>query len=408
MAPFPLALTGVAKYLILLIIGFGFGYALETSGFNYAPNLAAQFYFKDTRVLKVMFTAIVVAMILVFISVELFILDYSLIWVPPTYLWPGILGGLIMGVGFIIGGYCPGTSLVASVTGKLDGIFFVLGGIVGCLVFSETEQWFHYFYNDSYYGRLTLMDVFHLPIGVVVLLVVLMALFMFWGAEKLEQIIGGRPAEHSPWRKVGAAALLVGALAVLFIGEPTPQRGWAHIAPQKEPLLQQRLVYIHPGELAKYMADDTIRLEIIDVRPEADYNLFHLRWARHVPLDRLTPVIETLQKNPDASKTLIVLVSNDETWATEAWKLMVGGNVPNVYILEGGINNWLKYFGEEDGFEPLPGPFADEQLHYRIPAALGEHYKAAEPFWHHYQDKITFTPKVKLQRKKGPSGGGCG
>ncbi len=408
MAPFPLALSGPIKYLVLLLIGFGFGFALETSGFNYAPNLAAQFYFKDTRVLKVMFTAIVVAMLLVFAAVELFILDYSLIWVPPTYLWPGILGGLVMGIGFIIGGYCPGTSLVASVTGKIDGLFFVLGGLVGCVVFSETEQWFHYFYNDSYYGRLTLMDVFHLPIGVIVLLVVLMALFMFWGAEKLEQIIGGRPAERSVWRKVGAAALVLGALVVLAIGEPTPQRGWAHIAPQKEPLLQQRSVYIHPGELAQYMADETIRLEIIDVRPEADYNLFHLRWARRVPLDQIPALARELQKNPNASKTLVVTVSNDETWATEAWKLLVGGNVPNVYILEGGINNWLQYFGEEDGFEPLPGPFADEQLHYAIPIALGEHWKAAEPFWHHYKDKITFTPKVKLQRKKGPSGGGCG
>ena len=59
------------------------------------------------------FTAIIVAMTLIFLTSSLGLLDYNLLWVPPTYLWPGIVGGLIMGVGFIIGGFCPGTSLVA-------------------------------------------------------------------------------------------------------------------------------------------------------------------------------------------------------------------------------------------------------------------------------------------------------
>ena len=74
-------------------------------------KLAAQFYFKDMTVLKVMFTAIVVAMVLIFLTTGFGWLDFNLIWVNPTYLWPGIVGGLIMGVGFIVGGFCPGTSL---------------------------------------------------------------------------------------------------------------------------------------------------------------------------------------------------------------------------------------------------------------------------------------------------------
>ena len=79
-----------------------------------------------------MFTAIVVAMVLIFAATALGLLDYNAIWVNPTYLWPGIVGGLIMGAGFIIGGFCPGTSLVAAATakstayslcGRLTGIF---------------------------------------------------------------------------------------------------------------------------------------------------------------------------------------------------------------------------------------------------------------------------------------------
>jgi len=68
MAPFPLLLTDLlgktGAYLVFLVIGFGFGFVLESSGFNHSPTLAAQFYFKDLRVFKVFFTAIVVGMLL--------------------------------------------------------------------------------------------------------------------------------------------------------------------------------------------------------------------------------------------------------------------------------------------------------------------------------------------------------
>ena len=120
-------------FLVFLIIGMGFGAVLEMAGFGDSRKLAAQFYFKDMTVLKVMFTGIVVACVLVFLSSSLGWLNYDKIWVNPTYLWPEIVGGLIMGVGFIIGGFCPGTSLVAASTLKLDGIVFVLGGLFGDL-----------------------------------------------------------------------------------------------------------------------------------------------------------------------------------------------------------------------------------------------------------------------------------
>ena len=112
MATFPLPLTELlgqwGAYGVFTLIGIAFGMTLESAGFGNSKLLAAQFYFKDMRVFKVMFTAIIVAMTLVFLSSAVGLLDYKLVWVPPTYLWPGIVGGLIMGVGFIIGGFCPG------------------------------------------------------------------------------------------------------------------------------------------------------------------------------------------------------------------------------------------------------------------------------------------------------------
>lgn len=169
--------------MVYFAIGLAFGFILESAGFGDSRKLAAQFYFKDLAVLQVMFTAIVTAMILVFWAVALGWLDYDAIWVNPTYLWPGIAGGLIMGVGFIIGGFCPGTSLVSLATLKVDGAFFVAGVFAGIFAFGETVETFTDFYNSSFYGRLTLMDVFGLSNGVMVLLVVLMAIGMFAGAS---------------------------------------------------------------------------------------------------------------------------------------------------------------------------------------------------------------------------------
>src|SRR5215216_3481742 len=210
-------------YVLFGVIGFAFGFTLEMSGFGNSRKLAAQFYFTDLTVLKVMFTAIVTAMVLLFGAVGLGIVNFSQVWVNPTYLSSGILGGLIMGVGFIVGGFCPTTSLAAASTGKIDGMFFVAGGFFGAFLFAETEKYFDNWYtNAGYSGRLTLDQVFHLPVGVVVLLVVLMALFMFWGAEQLERIFGKKDLTKQPkLRYAGAGALFVLAIGVVFIGSPS-------------------------------------------------------------------------------------------------------------------------------------------------------------------------------------------
>src|SRR5574339_992352 len=212
-------------YVLFGVIGFAFGFTLEMSGFCDSRKLAAQFYFTELTVLKVMFTAIVTAMVLLFGAVSLGILNFNQVWVNPTYLWSGFLGGLIMGVGFIVGGFCPTTSLAAASTGKVDGMFFVLGGFFGAFLFGETERYFDNWYNNAgYLGRLTRDQVFHLPVGVVVLLVVLMALFMFWGAEQLERLIGKKDMNREPrLRLVGAGALFVLALLVVFVGSPSSE-----------------------------------------------------------------------------------------------------------------------------------------------------------------------------------------
>jgi hypothetical protein len=395
-------------YFVFGIIGFAFGFVLEISGFGNSKKLAAQFYFKDLTVLKVMFTAIVTAMVFIFLSVALGILDFNMVWVNPTYLWPGIVGGFIMGIGFIVGGFCPGTSLVSAATLKLDGIAFALGVLFGVWGFGETVEFYWEWWNTSgYYGRLTLMDITDLPNGVIVVAVVLMALFMFWGGEQLERIIGKRDLTKEPRvRRAGAAALLVVALGVLFMGQPDSEEKWARIAPQKEPALIERAVQIHPGELLVTMADDRLIPVLLDLRSESDYNLFHIDGASNVSSEELLPLAEKYLANPQANR-VIVVVSNDEVSATQAWKTLVAESVPNVYILEGGINRWVSIFAtDEPEITPTPVPTGQDILGYRFPAALGDRYEFAFPNPHEWE--LEYTPKIKLELKRDKSGGGCG
>ncbi len=99
------------------LIGLGFGFALERAGFGSARKLVSQFYLSDLAVFKVMFTAIVTAMLGVTYLAWIGVLNLSLVYLVPTFLLPQVVGGLILGVGFVVGGYCPGTALAATATG---------------------------------------------------------------------------------------------------------------------------------------------------------------------------------------------------------------------------------------------------------------------------------------------------
>ena len=174
-------------YAFAVLSGFAFGLVLEGAGFGSSRKLAAQFYLRDMTVLKVMFTAIVTAMLGLTVLRAVGALDFGAMYVNPTFLGPQIVGGLIFGVGFAIGGYCPGTAVVAAVTGKLDALAF-LGGIGGgVLAFAGSYGWIGGFAKSGSGERQMLPDLLHLPYGVIAILVTLMALGMFAGAEWIEK-----------------------------------------------------------------------------------------------------------------------------------------------------------------------------------------------------------------------------
>ncbi len=182
----------LASLGVALIIGIAFGWFLERSGMGSAQKLAGQFYLRDLTVFKVMFTAILTAMLGAFWLGWIGFLDLSRVYVPETYLMPQLVGGLIFGFGFVMGGLCPGTSCVSAATGRIDGLAVVVGMFAGVLVSGLLFRPVQSFYESTPRGSFTLPQLFGVNEGVVVLAIVIIALAGFRGAEALERRAGKR------------------------------------------------------------------------------------------------------------------------------------------------------------------------------------------------------------------------
>ena len=213
--------------LVGTLIGFAFGFVLERAGFGNAKNLAAQFYLTDTRVLKVMFSAIATACAGLGLLAGLGVLDLSLVTVPETFVGPHVVGGLLLGIGFMVSAYCPGTGVVAMASGKWDGFWSIVGVMAGSLLFGYVYAPLEGFYRSGAMGSVTIAQATGLPFPVLAAGVVAMAVGAFLGAEKLEAVFAPKlskavPASNPPVRnRVFAAMGTVAVLGLVTVALPS-------------------------------------------------------------------------------------------------------------------------------------------------------------------------------------------
>ena len=251
------------------LLGFAFGFVLERSGFGRARILAAQFYGRDMRVLKVMFSAIVTATVGLGALGGLGLLDLGALSVPETFLWPQVVGGLVLGAGFVMSGYCPGTAVVATASGNMDGVVALVGVMLGSIAFAFGYPALEAFYLSSDFGRVSLTDLLGVPWTVVALGIAAMAVGAFLFAEWVERALARRahvepPASPASLRRgvfAGlAGAALVGTLTLLVpTGEDTAV---ASVAPA--------VGAITAVELAEAVVHGDARVYVVDLRaPDA-------------------------------------------------------------------------------------------------------------------------------------------
>jgi hypothetical protein len=183
----PMGVIGQGWDLVIaLLIGIAFGFVLESAGFSSSRKLVGVFYGYDFTVLRVFMTAAVTAMLgLVYFGYMGWI-DLSMIFVNPTFLTAAIVGGVIMGAGFITGGYCPGTSMCGVAIGKIDAIVFTGGMLLGIFIFSELFPLIEGIYSSKALGPVKVNDVLGLSTGTFVLLLIIVALAAFIIARIIE------------------------------------------------------------------------------------------------------------------------------------------------------------------------------------------------------------------------------
>jgi len=206
----------------------------------------------------------------------------------------------------------------------------------------------------------------------------------------------------------GAFIAILAGSGLLFLKQPSLESRMLKLEPGLNKQIQSRQFHVDPAELIKNMYDNHVKLTIIDVRDEADYNLFNIIDSKRTTLDRLKNRLWVDRNLPvDAVK---VLVSNDEKRAREAWKILTVQNVENLYILAGGANFWLDIFSDQKKdaaeSEKIPAD-GNDILKHTFKAAVGSAHPASDPGPSSVQDR-NFDSKIKPIGPQISQSGGCG
>lgn len=345
-------------FLAALVIGFFFGFALERAGFSSSKKLAGIFYFNDMTVLKVMFTALITAMLGLSYFVALGWIRLESVYEMDTVYGAQIAGGLLFGVGFVMGGWCPGTAAAGLAAGKMDALVFLGGAIGGSILFNELFSVVKPLYTSGASGVVHIYDTVGISKPVFSLLFTCVAIGCFWGAEYIEKVRSKSGVYwNSPFLKAFSLAFVIAATGLLLL--PTeaeePASSAVLAAPENEMALLQRLQegddHIEPETIADRLLANDDSLLLIDIRTPDEYAVFHIKGAVNATMTDLPDYVGA----NGANKT-IVLYSNGMTHPAQARDSLERMGYQNIFLLtdglEGFINRCLKPVSLRE--EPVP------------------------------------------------------
>jgi rhodanese-related sulfurtransferase len=324
------------NFVFAIAIGVAFGWILEQAGFSTSKKLVGLFYGYDFTVLRVFFTGGVVAMFGVIALQHFGMLDINLIYINPTFIWSALVGGLIMGLGFVIGGFCPGTSVCAAAIGKIDAMLFVAGSFLGVLLFAEGYPWFEGLYKAGHWGSPQIFETMGIAKPVFVLLLTAVALVTFWAVTLVEDRVNGRKRPAIRLTKVTATVGIVG-LVVALSGFALPSEKDLLLArtAAPDPETAARIQTMTADELAFRLLDEDPHLQIIDFRSPTEMKKLPLPRAVAFTADNLFEK-EPMQLFATRHK-LNVIVADDEAAELRMAAIARELGHENVRVLAGGL-----------------------------------------------------------------------
>lgn len=322
-------------FLAALVIGLFFGFALERAGFGSSRKLAGIFYFRDMTVLKVMFTALITAMLGLSLVAALGWIDLETqVYVLPTLYGAQIIGGLVFGVGFVCSGWCPGTGAVGVASGKIDALVFLVGVVIGAMVYNEL-----YGLTAGMLGQGSVRIAFGIPRGLFAFLFTLAAVGAFYFAEWVESRLGGGVYLRTTFLRGFSTLLVIAAVAVFILPVESPSGIPGTVSvPNEQAMLEEIETaqdHIEPEELADALLGSEPGLVVVDVRPPTEYSSFHIPGAINVPLPELIAAME-----PYRNQGRIVLYSNGMTHPAQARDSLSRMGYQNVFMLTDGLQGF--------------------------------------------------------------------
>ena len=283
----PFIVSQEFSLIIAFFLGIGFGFILEQAGFSSTKKLVGLFYGYDFTVLRVFFTAGITAMAGVLLLGHYGLLDLEVIYVNPAFVKSALLGGAIMGVGFIIGGFCPGTSVCAVAIGKLDALAFIIGSVIGVFAFIESYPIIEELYIANNLGQIKISDyagISDISAGFIIATIAVLSFIFTW---LIENRVNRREAGIGKRMKKSYAFAILTLYLVLMVVAFVPGKREIIEMRIAEAKRQQTCVFkeIPADKLANEIVNNYYRLNIIDVRSPEHFEEFHLPMAINVPFD---------------------------------------------------------------------------------------------------------------------------
>lgn len=338
----PDIISNELNFVVAIFIGIAFGYILEQAGFSTSKKLVGLFYGYDFTVLRVFFTAGITAMIGVIAFAHFGILDISLIYINPTFLYSALVGGLIMGLGFVIGGFCPGTSVCAAAIGKIDAIIFVVGSFIGVWLFAEAYPVLEGLYLAENWGNITMYEVLGTSQAMFAFLLTVMAVGAFIAVRFVEAKVTGKPNEDVPVKKYFYAFVsimfLFGLTAFML---PVKKEVVLSKVEDEKFLNSVEIKKITSDELAFRLMDKDVRINILDFRTPEQFNKTKLPQSFNMTIDEL--FTKDGGKMLDVRNNINVFIAENELDAKKAAVIATELGHSNIRVLEGGMN---KFYSE--------------------------------------------------------------